>query len=107
MNNTLKYILMGALVFVLVFLVALPFFGAGVPGAFGCGWNGSGTAWGMGPGMMRGGWGFHGMPVGFGWFGGLAMLGMFLRPLLFWGLIAAGVYWLIKNVTKQNQEQQK
>ena len=100
MNNTLKYLLIGALVFVLVFLAALPFFGAGVPGVFGCGWNGNATAWGMGRGMMRGSWG---MPVGFGAFGGLMMLGMFLRPLLVWGLIAAGVYWLIRNASKQNQ----
>jgi hypothetical protein len=114
MNNTLKYILVGALVFALVFFVALPFFGANAaPWAIGCGWNRGGGAWGMGSGMMRGGWGFPGMTLapaastgvgGFGLFGGLMMLGMFLYPLLILGLIAAGVYWLVKTVTKSKQQ---
>lgn len=104
MNNTLKYILVGGLVFALVFFVALPFFGAGNSWAFGCGWNQGG--WGMGPGMMRGGWGFPGgMMGGFGMFGGLMMFGMLLYPLFILGLIAAGIYWLVKVVTKQNQQQ--
>jgi hypothetical protein len=105
MNNTLKYILVGVLVFALVFFVALPFFGANAtPWATGCGWNSGGAAWGMGPGMM-GGWGFPGIMGGFGSFGGLMMLGMFLYPLLILGLVTAGVYWLVKIAMKQNQPQ--
>ncbi len=56
--------------------------------------SGSYGSWGMmrGPGMM---WG-SGMPM-MGGFGGLGMV-------LFWGLVIAGVIWLIR-VTVQNSQQ--
>lgn len=96
MNNTLKYILVGALVFALVFFVALPFFGANAaPWATGCGWNHGGGAWGFPGGMMG----------GFGLFGGLMMLGMFLYPLVVLGLIVAGIVWLVKATNRLNQQQ--
>jgi|GEM_PF-1236727 len=105
MNNILKYILVGGLVFALVFVVALPFFGASNSWAFGCGWGRGGATWGMGPGMMGRGWGFPGMMGGFGLFGGLMMFGMLLYPILIIGLIVAGIFWLVKTVTKHNQQQ--
>lgn len=103
MNKTLRYILVGVLVFALVFFITLPFFGVGSSWAFHCGWNQGG--WGMGPSMMRWGWGFPGMMSGFGLFGGLMMFGMFLYPILIIGLIVAGITWLVKAVQKQNQPQ--
>lgn len=92
MNNTLKYILVGALVFALVFFVALPFFGANAgPWGIGCGWN-------------RGGWGFPGgMMNGFGLFGWWIMFGMLLYPILIIGLIVAGLVWLVKATNRSNQ----
>lgn len=106
MNNTLKYILVGALVFALVFFVALPFFGGNIaPWATGCGWNRGGTVWGMGSGMMWDGWGFPGMGGGFGLFGGLMMLGMFLFPLLILGLIVAGIFWFVSNLNSSKSVQ--
>ncbi len=51
-------------------------------------------SWGMmgGPGMM-GGYGFPAM----GWVGGIGML-------LFWGLVIAGVVWIIQSATRGNQQ---
>jgi len=57
---------------------------------FGYAGGGRYPSWGMmgGPGMM-GGYGFPAM----GWAGGLVML-------LFWGLVIAGVVWLVWSVTR-------
>ena len=86
MKNVWKYLLVGLLVFVLVFAIALPFLGGG----WGPYQMGPGM---MGPGMMRGYNGFG----GFSLFGGLTMLGMILVPLLLIGAVIAGVMMLIRG----------
>ena len=105
MNQTLKYVLIGVLVFVVAFVVALPFFGVGSTaaswGTYGCPAYGHGfRGWGMGPRMM-GGWGMSGA---FGWLGGLMILRMWLLPLLILGLIVAGIVWVIRSQTKNSQQ---
>lgn len=83
MSNVWKYLLVGLLVFVLVFAIALPFLGGG--------WAPYGMGpWMMGPGMMRG-------YNGFGLFGGLVMLGMVLVPLLLIGVLITGVVALLRG----------
>ena len=102
MNNTLKYILVGTLVFAMVFFVALPFFGTNTPRAIGCGWSRGGATWGMGPGMTLAPGASAGVG-GFGMFGGLMMFGMLLYPILIIGLIVAGIVWLVKKAQNQLQ----
>ena len=84
MKDWWRYLLAGGLIFVIVFFFALPFVG-GVGG------------WpygirGMGPGMMGG------FPImGFGVFGWLIMLGMWLVPLAVIVLLVAGVMALFRS----------
>jgi len=67
MKETWKWIVLGAALFLLAFLVALPFF--------------MGGSWGMmGPGMMG----------GFGWWGAWMML-----PMVFGGFIVVGLIVLL------------
>ena len=87
MSNVWKYLLVGLLVFILVFAIALPFFG-GRWAPYGMG------PWMMGPGMMHGYNGFG----GFGMYGGLMMLGMILLPLLLIGAVIAGVAALVRGM---------
>jgi putative membrane protein len=74
-----KYLKMG--VYALFSILSLGMF-SNIAHAYG-GYGG----WGMGPGMM-GGWG-----TGTGWWG-------FIPMLLFWGLIIAGVVFLIKLLAR-------
>ncbi len=86
MKNSGKYILIGILVFVASFALSMPFFGrAAYPYANG-----------FGGGSMMGTWGMH---SGFGWFGGLGMIAMWLVPLLTLGLVIAGIVWIVKSIS--------
>jgi hypothetical protein len=87
MNNAWKYLLVGLLIFVLVFAMALPFFGGGW-GPYQMG------PWMMGPRMMHGYNGFG----GFSMFGGLMMFGMILVPLILIGAVIAGVVALVRGI---------
>ena len=81
------------IVVLFVFLI-----GISVLGGFG-GYGGYGRGWGMmGPGMM-GNWGF----APFGWIG---MLLMWLVPTGFFVLVALGIVWLVRVVSKTGSNQQ-
>ncbi len=90
MKNSGKYILIGILVFVTSFAFSVPFFGRT---AYPCANGFSGSP-------MMGSWGMH---SGFGWFGGLGMFAMWLVPLLTLGLIIAGIVWLVKSISSDNE----
>lgn len=91
MSNVWKYLLVGLLVFVLVFAIVLPFLGGRwMPYRMG--------SWMMGPGMMHGYNGFG----GFGILGGLMMLGMIFVPLLLVGAVIAGVVALVRGTGSQS-----
>lgn len=89
MHSFWKYLLIGLLVFGLVFVVAFPFFIRGFGGYSGYGM--------MYPGGMMGGWGFGPMMGSFGIFGGLMMLLAFLLPLGLISLIVFGVISLLRR----------
>jgi len=83
-------------VFGIVLLCAF-LIGISVLGGFG-GYGGYGRGWGMmGPGMM-GSWGFG----PFGWIG---MLLMWLVPTGFFVLVALGIVWLVRVVGKTGSNQ--
>ena len=86
MKGLWKWAVLFAAVFILAFLVAIPLFG--------------GSGYGMMP-MMYGGYnGFH-MLGGFGFPGGwLMMLGMFLIPLAFIGVLVLGGVALVVGLNK-------
>ncbi|MCL4535079.1 MAG: SHOCT domain-containing protein [Bacteroidetes bacterium] len=79
MSNIWKYVLIGLLVFVLVFAVALPLVGGG-GSRYGMGWGM------MGPGMMGGGWGF-------GLLGPIVML-------LLGVLVIGGMVWFVQTLAR-------
>lgn len=86
MRNIWKYLLVGFGVFVLVFFIALPFFGGG--------WVGTCFA---GRGMMGG---YRGMMGGYGFmnpFGFFGMVLMWLIPLAILVLIVLGIAGLFKG----------
>lgn len=84
MKAVWKWLLVGLLVFALVFFSALPFF-------VGWGWGPYGM---MGPGMMGG------VPMmgGFGFFGFLMMLGMWLVPLALIVAVVASIVALARGL---------
>ena len=77
MKDVWKWLLVGLLVFGLVFIGALPFFGGG--------WGPYGM---MGPGMMG----------GYNMMGGFGFLAMLFVPLLFIGALVVGVVALIRGL---------
>ena len=104
MNSKWKYLLIGALVFVVAFVVAMPFvasnampWGAGNNScACGSGFN----SWGMMP-HRTGAWGMMGAS-GYSFFGGLMMFGMWLLPLSILVLVVLGIVWLVRNLTTKS-----
>ncbi|MCF6277503.1 MAG: hypothetical protein L3J16_01980 [Anaerolineales bacterium] len=89
MKNFWKYILVGALLSLVTFRIALPFFG------------GMTYASGIGSGAYP--MGMHMVGRGFGLFAGFGMLGMWLLPLLTLGLIVAGITWVIRSAKNDTQ----
>jgi hypothetical protein len=84
MRDAWKYLLVGILVFLAAFFIALPFFGGSLWGTWGM----------MGPGMMGGAYPYS----GWSWFGGfLMMIGMILLPLALVGVLVAGIFLLFRN----------
>jgi hypothetical protein len=97
MSKTAKWVI-GIVVTVVIVLAVTPFFWQLMfPGSYaGYGMMGRG-----GYGMMGGGYGMH-MPMmgyGYGGFGFLGMLFMWLIPLGTLALIVLGIAWLVKQLT--------
>jgi hypothetical protein len=89
MKNGWKYLLVGLGILIIVFLIALPFFGFGFFGPFGHGFM-------MGPGMMRG----YYYPRGFGFFNPLMAIGTFVIPLLLIVGVVALVVALVRGSSR-------
>ncbi len=98
MGRIWKYILVGLLVFGLVFVVALTFFSRGIGG-----YNGNGVSYpgwmmgGWGNGPMMGSWSYGPMMGGFGIFGWVMMLLGFLLLAGVIALIVFGVAALVRH----------
>jgi hypothetical protein len=90
MGRIWKYVLVGLLIFGLVFVVALSFFSRGIGG-----YNSNGISY---PGWMMGGGGYGPMMGGWGYspFGWIGMIFMWLIPVTLVVVVVFGIIWLVR-----------